>query len=322
MGPKVAEFEAALAEASGQRTPRSSRPGPRRSTSHSSRSRSGRATRSSSPPTPSRRRRTSSSCAVRKAVLVDVDPDTFLARPGRRRGGGDAEDARRHGRAPLRPTGRVGGAAERGPAGGRPPRGRRRSARRALPRHAVRRARRRRLPLVPPAEDRHDGRGRRGHDATRPTSTQPCAGSGTTAGRRSATCRRRASTTACRISSARSASRSCARLEELLAARERVAGWYDGAPRALRAHALGRRGRPARLAGVRRAARPPRRGAAQRSATRGSRRRSGRGRSIASSRTATQGVVPGRRRAPSSVRSRSRSRRRRPRRRSSASRRS
>ena len=52
-----------------------------------------------------------------------------------------------------------------------------------------------------------------------------------------------------------------ARLEELLAARERVAGWYDGAARALRAHAVGRRGRSARLAGVRRPARPPRRGA-------------------------------------------------------------
>ena len=122
--------------------------------------------------------------------------------------------------------GRVGGAADRGAAGGRARRGRRRGARRELPRHAVRRARRRRLPLVPSAQDRDDGRGRRGHDRRGRRSTPRCAASVTTAGRRSATCPCPASTTASRTCSARSGSRSSARLEELLAARERVAGWY------------------------------------------------------------------------------------------------
>ena len=48
-----------------------------------------------------------------------------------------------------------------------------------------------------------------------------------------------------------------ARLEELLAARERVAELVHGATRAPRAHAIGRRGRSSRLAGIRRPARSP-----------------------------------------------------------------
>ena len=51
------------------------------------------------------------------------------------------------------------------------------------------------------------------------------------------------------------------RLESLLAARERVAGWYGERLEHLVGDAVGRRGRPARLAGVRRHARPARRGA-------------------------------------------------------------
>ena len=51
------------------------------------------------------------------------------------------------------------------------------------------------------------------------------------------------------------------RLESLLAARERVARWYTRAPRAPRRHPRCRRRRPARMAGVRRADRPTGRGA-------------------------------------------------------------
>ena len=75
-----------------------------------------------------------------KAVLVDVDPDTFVVDAGRR-GGRHAEDARGHGRPPLRPARGLGGAADRGAAGGRPRRGRSRRARCSLPGDAVRRAR-------------------------------------------------------------------------------------------------------------------------------------------------------------------------------------
>ena len=51
-----------------------------------------------------------------------------------------------------------------------------------------------------------------------------------------------------------------ARLEELLAARERVAGWYTERL-GTRWDVRGGRGRPARVAGVRRPGRAPRRGA-------------------------------------------------------------
>ncbi len=60
------------------------------------------------------------------------------------------------------------------------------------------------------------------------------------------------------------------RLEELLGARERVARGYSGAARALRSDAERRRRRSPWLAGVRRPARPPRRGA-RRPASRGDR---------------------------------------------------
>ena len=102
-------------------------------------------------------------CGAR-AVLVDVDPDTFNVDIAARRRCGDAANEGRARRAPLRPPGRVGGAADGRPAGGRPRRGCRRRARCALPRYAVRVARSDGLPLVPPAQDRHDGRGRSGDD--------------------------------------------------------------------------------------------------------------------------------------------------------------
>ena len=65
-----------------------------------------------------------------------------------------------------------------------------------------------------------------------------------------------------------------ARLEQLLVARERVAGWYTERLEHLVLDALGRRGRPPRLAGLRHPARPPRRGAARACGRRGSRCRS------------------------------------------------
>ena len=102
-------------------------------------------------------------CGAR-AVLVDVDPETFLVRPELRRRGGDAAHPRGARRPPLRPARRLGGAPDGRAAGRRARRGRRRRARRPLPRHAVRRARAAGLPLVPPPEDRHDGGGRRRDD--------------------------------------------------------------------------------------------------------------------------------------------------------------
>ena len=105
-----------------------------------------------------------------RAVLVDVDPDTFnLDLALRRRGGHRADEGGARG-APLRPPGRLGGAADGGAAGGRARRGRRRRARRALSRHALRLARRDGLPLVPSAQDRHDRRGWRRHDRRRRSS--------------------------------------------------------------------------------------------------------------------------------------------------------
>ena len=99
-----------------------------------------------------------------RAVLVDVDPDTFnLDSRGSPPPSTPRTKAVARG-APLRPPGRVGGAADGRAAGGRARRGRRRRARSALPRHALRLARRDGLPLVPPAQDRDDGRGRRRHD--------------------------------------------------------------------------------------------------------------------------------------------------------------
>ena len=64
-----------------------------------------------------------------RPVLVDVDPKTMNLDPGARLRRGHAADARRPGGAPLRPAARLGGAAERGAAGRPPARGRGRRAR-------------------------------------------------------------------------------------------------------------------------------------------------------------------------------------------------
>ena len=198
------------------------------------------------------------------------------ARARRRRR--DAAHARGARGAPLRPPGRLGGAADRRPAGGRARRGRRRRARRPVPRHAVRGARAARLPLVPPAQDRDDGRGRRRDDRRGGARRRGAAAPAPRDRRRPAGRHRRAraSTTASPTSSARSALPQLERLESLLAARERVAGWYterlehlvgDAAPRR---RATGTAGRPTSS----RSTAATRRSRA--CAPRGSRRRSGR----------------------------------------------
>ena len=102
-------------------------------------------------------------CGAR-AVLVDVDPETFLVRPEL-----VAEAVTPRTRAVLavhlfgRPVAweELQTAVPQEVVAGR---GRRRRARGELPRDAVRRARAARLPLVPPAQDRHDRRGRRRDD--------------------------------------------------------------------------------------------------------------------------------------------------------------
>ncbi len=96
-------------------------------------------------------------------------------------------------RPPLRPAARLGRLAALVPdAAAR--RGRRRRARRRRPRPPVRLARRARLPLLPPAQDRDDGRGRCGDDGRRGARRHGSRGFATTAWRRAATptCRRRA----------------------------------------------------------------------------------------------------------------------------------
>ena len=115
-----------------------------------------------------------------KPVLVDVDPVTMNLDPERiavtpRT---KARDRRR----PLRPSVPDRGAAR--PAGDR---GRRRRARRAPRRATVRLARRDRLLQLPPAEDRHDGRGRRGDDERRAASPPRWRRCATTAGAHSPT---------------------------------------------------------------------------------------------------------------------------------------
>ena len=89
-------------------------------------------------------------------------------------------------------------------------------------------ARRRRLPQLPPAQDRHDRRGRRGHDERRARSPPRCAAAQPrlALARRRPTCRRRASTTASPTSSARSGIPQLRRLDELLGARTRIADGY------------------------------------------------------------------------------------------------
>ena len=258
------------------------------------------------------------------AVLVDVDPDTFNVDVAARRRRRHAAHEGRARRPPVRPAGRVGGAADRGPAGGRPRRGRGRRARSPLPRHALRVARRDGLPLVPSAQDRDDGRGRGGHDRRGGARRR---GSAPSPPRHRAARRvdipapglnYRLPDLLCAIGIPQ-----LARLEQLLAARERVAGWYTERLEHLVLTPVRRRGRPPRLAGVRRPARPPRRGAATRCARRASRCRSAPMRSTTSAPYRDAGLVPGRRprvraraRAPvrdHDDRGRGRPRRRRPR---------
>ena len=236
MGSKVAEFEEAARRArSGPRTRPRSRPAPPRCTSRSSRSGSARATRSSSPPTHFPRPRTSSSCvARRRSSSTSTRTRSTSTRARRRRR--HAAHARGARRPPVRPPGRVGGAPDRGPAGGRPRRGRSGRARSPLPRDAVRRARVARLPLVPPAQDRDDRRGRRDHDRRGRARRRRAAASAPRLVGAGRACRRQDSTTGlpdvlCAIGIPQ-----LARLEELLEARERVARLVRGAARAPRRH--------------------------------------------------------------------------------------
>ena len=158
-----------------------------------------------------------------RPVLVDVDPETMNIDPERvRRDAADEGDPRG---APLRPAG-----AARGAPGRAGDRGRGRRARRAARRTRVRRRSAPRLPLLPPAQDRHDRRGRRGHDRRRRRSP-----------RRYARCRhhgwRRGDDMPAPGLNYRLSDILCAvgipqlrRLDELLAARARLAAAYDGAP--------------------------------------------------------------------------------------------
>ena len=73
-----------------------------------------------------------------RAVLVDVEPDTFNLDIAPRCSCRDATDESRPRRPPLRPPGRVGGAADRGAAGGR--RSSRTPPERSAPATATRRA--------------------------------------------------------------------------------------------------------------------------------------------------------------------------------------
>ena len=84
------------------------------------------------------------------------------------------------------------------------------------------------LPLLPPAQDRHDRRGRRGDDRRRRASPTRCGGCATTGSSRAAT-----STSRSRVSTTGSPDVLCAlgipqleRLDELLDVRERVAAGY------------------------------------------------------------------------------------------------
>ena len=212
MGPKVREFEALLAAACERRARRRRLLRHGRAPPRDARARHrARATRSSCPPTRSRRRRTSSSSCGARAVLADVDPDTFNLDLGAPRRGALAADEGRARRAPLRPPARLGGAARRGARGRDARRGRRRRARRAPAGPAVRLARRDGLPLVPSrARSSRPARAARSRPG-RASSPSACARCGTTAGARptaTTTCRAAASTTASRTCSARSASRS------------------------------------------------------------------------------------------------------------------
>ena len=310
MGPQVRRVRGAARATRARSSTRSpSRPARPRCTSPCSRSASARATRCSSPPTRSRRPRTSSRSPALKPVLVDVDPETMNLDPARLERSGRG---RRRSSPCTSSAGRSTGTRCEELPDAAAPRGRGRRARRALPRPR-----------------RAAGSARSAASAsTRARSSRPA---------RAARSRRTTTALAERVRAApqprlapvrphadmpragpqlpalghplrASASRSCARLDELLAARERVAAGYERAPRATCRSTLPRRptgdvhGWQAYVL----QARPPRRGARRRCARRGSRRRSARTRSTGSAPTATRARSRART-APSSGRSRSRS---------------
>ena len=161
-----------------------------------------------------------------------------------------------------------------------------------LARDALRRARDDGLPLVPPAQDRHDRRGRRGDDERRgarrvgATAAQPRA-------------RRRTRTSVQPSTNYRLADILCAigipqlrRLDELLAERTRIADGYTERLRDARRRPGRRRGRHARLAGLRDPARPQGRGTGDAARARGSRCRSARTPCSGCPPTATRGRFP------------------------------
>ena len=187
-----------------------------------------RATRSSSPPTRSRRPRTPSSCAEagRCSSTSIPTPSTSIS-PGLP----PRSPTRTKAVLAVHLFGRPVEWEELQtavPAGGRARRGCRRGARRALSRHALRLARSDGLPVVPPAQDRHDRRGRRRHDRRSGARRRRPPASGTTASCPGAQfdipepgLNYRLPDLLCAIGIPQ-----LARLEQLLAARERVAGWY------------------------------------------------------------------------------------------------
>ena len=161
-------------------------------------------------------------------------------------------------------------------------------------------ARRARLPLVPPAQDRHHRRGRRrddGRRGVRPTRVRRLRHHGDRPGRR------------VRHAGAGPQLPAPGRPLRARPAAAPAPGGAAGGARARRGalrasgsstscDAARGRGRPARLAGLRRPARPPRRGARGAARARGSRRRSGRTPCTGSARTATRA----RSRAPTCLR--------------------
>ena len=195
-------------------------------------------------------------------------------------------------------------------------RGRRGGAGRALPRHAVRRARRRRLPVLPPAQivTTGDGGAVTTDEAVLDAAVRRLRNHGweTLGDMPAPGFNYRLPDILCAVGIAQ-----VARLKELLARAERVAGWYRSGcatssrrPELRKATATARRPTSSSSTGATK--RSP---ACVRTA---SRRRSGPGRSTASRRTARRALFR-ERTAPSSAHSRFRSRRRRRRRRSTAS---
>ena len=200
-------------------------------------------------------------CGAR-AVLVDVDPDTFnvdIARVA------DAVTPRTKAVLAVHLFGRPVEWEELQTAVPQEVvarRGRRRRARRALPGHALRVARPDGLPVVPSAQDRHHRRGRGGHDRrARARRRDPAA----PPPRHRAARRLRHSGAGAQLPAARPplrdrdpAARAARAAARRARARRRV---VHRAARAPLPDAVRGRGRPPRLAGLRDPARPPRRGA-------------------------------------------------------------